>query len=235
MRDRPDRVVVAELHPELHSCGTIPSAPSTRGPGTFGNLNRSGSRPGWQTHAWPVCSLRAASEDGLRDLLRLHQREAGRVEVGLGSFGHRRAHDPGADEVDPDPARLEHGRHRARVADDGVLRQHVERVGLHRDQPRERRRDDEDAARAHPRRERLHAEDDAVDVDADDAAVVVERAVALRRARPRSGRRGRPARRRPTRPGRRRRSRRRGRARARSRPRPRARPRSRGRSRRPRL
>src|SRR5687768_4360021 len=38
--------------------GTMPSAPSTRGPGTFGNRKSVGSRPGWQTHAWPVSSLR---------------------------------------------------------------------------------------------------------------------------------------------------------------------------------
>ena len=130
------------------SCGTMPSAPSTRGPGTFGNLNLSGSRPGWQTHAWPVSSLRAASSAACGDLLRLHQREAGRVELGLRGLGHRRPHDPGADQVDPDPARLEHRRHRARVADDRVLGQHVERIRLHRDQPGERRGDDEDAALA---------------------------------------------------------------------------------------
>ena len=129
------------------SCGTMPSAPSTRGPGTFGNLNSSGSRPGWQTHAWPVSSLRAATSTAVRDLLRLHQRKARGVEVGLRRLGHRRPHDPGADQVDPDPARLEQRRHRARVADDRVLRQHVERIRLHRDQPGERGGDDEDAPR----------------------------------------------------------------------------------------
>ncbi len=78
------------------------------------------------------------------------------------------------------PTRREHLGHRARVADDSVLRQHVERVGRHRDQAGERGGDDERAALAHPRRERLNAEDDAVDVDAEDAPVVVERPVALR-------------------------------------------------------
>jgi hypothetical protein len=61
-----------------------------------------------------------------------------------------------------------------------VLRQRVQRIRGHRDQPGERRGDDEGAAALHLRRERLDAEDDPVDVDAHDPPVVGERAVAKR-------------------------------------------------------
>ena len=64
----------------------MPSAPSTRGPGTFGNLKGSGSRPGWTIHA----SFGGTSVDSALALLRADHPDIGAaiavLECAVGKF-----------------------------------------------------------------------------------------------------------------------------------------------------
>ena len=78
---------------------------------------------------------------------------------------------PGQIDVDADPALGEVRSDRAYVADHRVLRERVDRVVRHRHETGERGRGDDRAAGAHGLLEASHAEDDAVDVDAEHPAV----------------------------------------------------------------
>ena len=112
--------------------------------------------------------------DTVCDRLGRQQLEAARLEVLL-ELGRRerRVGPAGTDRLDPDPARRELRRDRADEADDGVLRQPVDRIVGNPHEAGERRGHDDRAPLRHDAVETANAVDDAVDVHADRAAVLL--------------------------------------------------------------
>ena len=127
----------------LRAAAGPPSRPARRGPGTFAKRNGAGAarldEPALAALPRSVAArhIASATSSGLQER-EPRLREARPLVV---LVEHRRVGDPGADRVDPD--RRELRRDRADEADDRVLRQRVDRVERHPDEPRERGGDDD--------------------------------------------------------------------------------------------
>ena len=150
-------------------------APSP-GPGTPRNRNGAGSRFGWMNQHSPLPSpanTRTTVSATASALSSVKPACARPVLIGSTSGVSAK---PGQTALKRMPSPASAGPERAREPDDGVLVGGVDRLGRHADEPGQRRgRDDRPAAaRSQRRQRRVRAEDDAVEVDAHRAPVLVE-------------------------------------------------------------